>query len=294
VCNGPGPSVPVIDQIIFVTDSAFIPQINYWYVFTFAVDTLYTYVCPVLGCTDSSATNFNPSATLDDTSCLYGPVQCNGLSSITFDEYSYALVGIGTQCWFAENLRSDNYRNGDPIPGNLTSEEWGAMYAGSGQAVYGEGNSPVSSGNSNEEENLDLHGRLYNWYAINGPGLCPSGFHVPSDSEWMTLEISLGMTPQQAATAGYRGTDQGAKLKSSSPLFTYWNGDNSSGFDARPSGIRSPNGTFLWEGSMSWFWTSTVYEPFGAWMRYLTPDGSVFRGNHYERNHGASIRCLKD
>jgi hypothetical protein len=53
LCNGPGPSVPVIDEVIYATDSVYLPPVGSWYVFTYAVDTLYTYVCPVQGCMEN-------------------------------------------------------------------------------------------------------------------------------------------------------------------------------------------------------------------------------------------------
>ena len=246
VCNGPGPSVPVIDQIIYVTDSLFVPPLGTWYVFSYAVDTLYTYTCPVLGCTDPAATNFNPLAVIEDGSCTYGPAQCGGASTVTFDGHTYALVGIGTQCWFAENLRSDNYRNGDPIPGNLTDAQWTSTTSGA-QAVYGEGSTLVHQGSSDEVANLATHGRLYNWYAVNDSrGLCPSGFHVPSDGEWTILENELGGW----ALAG-------AELKAAPPV---WNGTNSTGFTALRSGLRfNSTGFFNYEARYGYWWTSTPF-----------------------------------
>ena len=283
VCNGPGPSVPVIDQIIFVTDSAFIPQINYWFVYTFAVDTLYTYVCPVLGCTDSSATNFNPSAAVDDGSCLYGPAQCGGLSTVTFDGHTYALVGIGTQCWFAENLRSDNYLNGDPIQGNLSDAQWSSTDSGA-QAEY-----------NNDSGSLATYGRLYNWYAVNDArGLCPTGFHVPSDGEWMTLEIALGMTANQANSNGWRGSDQGAQLKSSANDDFVWDGSNSSEFGGLPGGYRdSNNGSYNYHGAYGHWWTSTNIGP-NSWNRALgSGEHRILRSNDLIRS-GLSVRCVRN
>ena len=155
LCNGPGPSVPVIDEIVFMTDSVYLPPMQQWYVFSFAVDTLYTYVCPVQGCTDTNAANFNPLAVIEDGSCLYGPAQCGGQSTVIFDDHTYALVGIGTQCWFAENLRSDNYRNGDAIPGELSNSSWQNTNSGA-QAIH-----------SSNVLNSAVHGRLYNLSLIH-------------------------------------------------------------------------------------------------------------------------------
>ena len=183
VCNGPGPDIPVIDEILYATDSCIIDRLDEWYVFEYATDTLFTFVCPVSGCTDETAGNYNPEAVIEDGSCVYGPLECGGVSTVTYDGYTYDLVAIGDQCWFAENLRTEHYANGDAIPGELSDGEWSSTTAGA-QAIY-----------NNDASNLADYGRLYNWYAVDDArGLCPSGWHVPTDGEYMTLEMELGMS----------------------------------------------------------------------------------------------------
>jgi uncharacterized protein (TIGR02145 family) len=217
------------------------------------------------------------------------PGPCSGAEVILFDGYDYPTVAIGTQCWFKENLRSDNYRNGDAIPGNLSDAQWTSTTSGA-QTVYGEGSSAVIDGSSDEVANLATYGRLYNWYAVNDSrGLCPSGFHVPSDGEWMTLEMALGMTSSQANSTGWRGTDQGTQKKTSS-----WRGTNSSGFSALPGGYRrSDNGHFDSQGNGGYWWSSS---PGGtnAWARSLgSASSSVYRDYASARN-GISVRCVRD
>jgi uncharacterized protein (TIGR02145 family) len=234
----------------------------------------------VSGCTDSGASNFNPAATEADESCEYpGPVQCGGATTVTFDGHTYALVAIGTQCWFAENLRSDNYRNGDTIPGNLSDAQWTSTPAGA-QAIYG-----------NDFDNLTSYGRLYNWYAVDDSrGLCPSGFHVPSDGEWMTLEMALGMTSSQANSNGHRGTDHGAQMKT-----PWWGGTNSSGFSALPGGYRYDTGSYNTLGVGGTWWTSslTLYGTV-ATVRSLEYGWSgVVKGGN-DIGMGFSVRCVRD
>ena len=283
VCNGPGPSVPVIDEIIFVTDSIYVPPIQQWYLFSYAVDTLYTYVCPVQGCTDTNAANFNPQAVTEDGSCSYGPAQCAGASTVTFDGHTYALVGIGSQCWFKENLRSDNYRNGDPIPGDLNGSNWISTSSGA-QTVYGEGISAVYSGSSDEGANLDSYGRLYNWYAVNDVrGLCPTGWHVPSDGEWTVLENALGGS-----------SAAGTALKSSSADSPPWDGSNSSGFSALPGGGRyEENGSFYYQGEFGNWWSSSSFGSL-SWRLLLGTGSSGSSRDGGYRKVGFSVRCLKD
>ncbi len=241
----------------------------------------------VSGCTDSNAANFNPAATEDDGSCvLAGPAQCGGASTVTFDGHTYALVGIGTQCWFKENLRSDNYANGDSIPLILAGEPWGWPMPGA-QTYY-----------DLAPNSLDTHGRLYNWFAVNDArGLCPVGFHAPSDVEWMTLETALGMTALQADSIGWRGTDQGAQLKVTSNSSPPWNGLNDSEFSALPGGYRwVSNGEFSALGTEAWFWTSTGTGS-SAFYRALSTGSSAIYRNNSEYNasgNGFSVRCVKD
>lgn len=142
---------------------------------------------------------------------------CDNLASVTFDGYDYDLVAIGGQCWFAENLRTEHYTNGDLIPANLTDSEWNSTTSGA-VAVYGEGSgcdnwSPDGDA-CDPAWSLNEYGRLYNWFAVDDDrGLCPTGWHVPTDGEWMTLEMELGMSESQANSIGWRGTDQGSQMK---------------------------------------------------------------------------------
>jgi uncharacterized protein (TIGR02145 family) len=235
------------------------------------------------GCTDSNAINFNLSATEEDGTCvLPGPAQCGGASTVTFDGHTYALIVIGTQCWFKDNLRSDNYRNGDAIPGNLTNSQWTSTGFGA-QTVYGEGTSTVYHGSSDEVANLATYGRLYNWYAVNDArGLCPVGFHVPSDEEWTTLENALGGS-----------SVAGTALKSSTVDSSPWDGSNSSGFSALPGGLRYGfNGNFLL-GDNGFWWSSSPSESL-AWGRFLSSGSSIVNRYNYNARNGFSVRCVRD
>jgi uncharacterized protein (TIGR02145 family) len=253
VCNGPGPTVVVGDSL----------------------------VCPIYGCTDNLASNFSASANTDDGTCTYGPAQCGGQSTITFDGHTYNLVAIGDQCWFKENLRSDKYRNGDAIPGNLTDSQWTSTGSGA-QAVY-----------SNDPSNFEMYGRLYNWYAVDDArGLCPSGFQVPSDGDWLELEMELGMTLEQANEIGQRGTNQGAQLKASPANSPSWNGTNSSGFGGLPGGRRNYNdGAYSFLGVAGLWWRSASQEH--GWFRGLNSGDQVVR-DHDHLQYGFSVRCVRD
>jgi uncharacterized protein (TIGR02145 family) len=237
----------------------------------------------VSGCTDSTASNFNPEATEEDNSCEFPvPTQCGGQSTVTFDGYTYDLEGIGSQCWFKENLRSDNYRNGDAITGDLIDAQWGTTTGGE-QAIYG-----------NDEANLADYGRLYNHLAVSSEsGLCPTGWHVPSDEDWKILEVNLGLLEVHLNDWGWRGTDEGTQLKASPNESPSWNGSNTSGYTGLPAGTRIGFGTFYDQGFVGYWWSSSFESSYAIYRGLSTGDNNVQRG-YTGPADGLSVRCLKD
>ena len=204
---------------------------------------------------------------------------------MNYHGYDYATVQIGEQCWFAENLRNEHYANGDAIPGELSNSEWqNADDTNLGaQAIY-----------SNDESNLANYGRLYNWYALDDArGLCPSYWHVPTDGEFMTLEMELGMSESEANSQGWRGTDQGTQMKSSPGDNPSWNGTNTSGFLGLAGGHRLFNGTFDLGGYNGYFWSSYALGEFPWYHGLDSGHTEVYRTNDTPR-YGFSVRCLKD
>ena len=293
VCNGAGPDIPVIDEILYETDSVFIEVLGEWYVFEYAIDTLFTYVCPVSGCTDETASNYDPEAVIEDGSCAYGPLECGGVSTVTFDGYTYDLVAIGDQCWFVENLRTEHYANGDAIPGELSDGEWSNTTSGA-VTVYGEGTSTVYNGSEDEVSNLADYGRLYNWYAVDDArGLCPSGWHVPTDEEFMTLEMELGMSESEANGTGWRGTDQGTQMKTTFGWNYDGNGSNSSGFAGKPGGFRHYLGNFANEGRSLSMWSSVPLGDEGITRELYYDEEQVLLDLNPHRM-GLSVRCVRD
>jgi uncharacterized protein (TIGR02145 family) len=181
------------------------------------------------------------------------------------------VVSIGEQCWFAENLRSDRYRNGDPIPGNLSAAQWRTTTSGA-QAVY-----------ENKPANLAAYGRLYNGYAVKDRReLCPTGWHVPSDEEWMTMEEALGG----------KGV-AGKSMKATSSDRPSWNGSNASGFSGLPAGYRNSNGDFSSLGDNGYWWSSSPYGG-GAVNRYLSSGASYVNRSYKYPQNGFSVRCVQD
>ena len=247
----------------------------------------------IYGCTYPLFVEYDASANVDDGSCLNLTPNCG--SYVTYQGYDYATVLIGDQCWFAENLRSENYENGDAIPAGLSASEWTSTTSGA-TAVYGEGSSDCySSGNAcNEAWSLNEYGRLYNWYAVDDVrGLCPSGWHVPTDEEWMTMEMALGMSESEANSTGLRGTNQGTKMKTD---YGWWglNGTNTSGFSGLPGGYRRADfGNFSNAGSYGFWWSSS---PNGssAWGRSLDWNSEAVYRADFNPHFGLSVRCVWD
>ena len=154
----------------------------------------------VLGCIDPDACNYDELANTDDGSCEYEscvPAIHPCGDPVSYQGYEYATVQIGDQCWFAENLRNRYYQNGDSIPSGLSDSDWGNTLSGA-VTVFGAGASDCTAyspgGNGCDESwSLNEYGRLYNWHAVEDiRGLCPSGWHVPTDGEWTVLTDELG------------------------------------------------------------------------------------------------------
>ena len=215
---------------------------------------------------------------------------------ISYQGYDYATVLIGEQCWFAENLRNLNYQNGDTIPSNLSNSHWESASSGA-STVYGEQafcyhNSPTIDA-CDPEQSLSEYGRLYNWFAVDDPrGLCPSGWHVPTDAEWITMEIALGMSESEANETSFRGTNQGTQMKTDYG-WEAGNGTNSTGFSGLPGGNRNVGGDQYDGGDSAYWWSSSPKNGSSSWYRKLVSYPTVSR-NWGNQRMGFSVRCLSD
>ena len=202
---------------------------------------------------------------------------------VNYHGYDYATVQIGEQCWFAENLRTEFYQSGDPIPGNLSNSEWSNTHETSlgAQAIY-----------NNDPLYLESFGRLYNGHAVlDDRNLCPNGWHVGSDEDWEILE-------QFVSDAGYTN-QEGLALKSTST----WNanggqsgnGIDAFGFAAVANGSRSwTYGTYNFAGIYGQHWTSTPIDATQGYRRSFRYDDDIFLTYPGSLNTGASVRCLAD
>ena len=239
-----------------------------------------------------SDSNFDGCVQLNDLLDLLGSYglgcaewQCG--DPMAYSGYDYSTISFEGGCWFAENLRTLSYSNGDDIPSNLTDSQWN--YADYGATtVYGE-----DDGCNNDSPDIDScdplvaleeYGRLYNWYAVNdNRGLCPAGWHVPSEGEWYNLVSEFG----GSSVAGER-------LKSSYGWNYEGQGTNESGFNGMPGGKRQDgSGYFSSAGDRGTWWTSTPYSSLARYSELKFNSNGV-TNSYADRETGYSVRCVQD
>lgn len=219
-----------------------------------------------------------------------------------YDGNSYRTKKLGEQWWMVNNLKTTHYADGTEIPLVESVTVWEALGLEDKAYCY------YDNGKNNEKR---IYGALYTWAAVmNGnpssdqnpsrlQGVCPEGWHIPSDSEWKELEMFLGMTEAAIDSVGLRGGNQGSKLASSESFWLNGYLDSnpdfgSSGFNAQPGGGRRYNGTFGHKGDNANFWTSTAYSNTRAWGRHIYSSYSSVHRYYNVKSNGFSVRCVKD
>jgi uncharacterized protein (TIGR02145 family) len=187
-------------------------------------------------------------------------------------------------------LKVSKYRNGDNIPTGLSDTAWENTTAGA-YAIYA--NDPVNNG---------LYGKLYNDYAVmDSRGLCPTGWHVPTDGEWNVMVKYLDPNADTACNGCWQSGIVGGALKSTAiqPTPGGWNSPNagatnSSGFSAGPGGLRSVDGLFIALGDDGCWWSSSLYGTYAWSRRLVTYYGNGVDRTFNNRSNGFSVRCLRD
>ena len=211
---------------------------------------------------------------------------CPGIPTITYEEQTYHTVLIGNQCWMKENLNI-----GTMIPGDQDMIDNGIVE----KYCY-----------NDETDNCTKYGGLYQWDEMmqyitqqGVQGICPPGWHIPTDEEWKLLEGAVDSQygigdSEWELSYNYRGFDAGTNLKTTSGWYLNGNGTDLYGFSGLSGGGRDYNGNFYGVGGNSSWWTSTEDDASDAWGRYLNYDYlGVNRGNT-SKGSGFSVRCLKD
>jgi uncharacterized protein (TIGR02145 family) len=221
----------------------------------------------------------------------------------------YPVVKIGNQIWMAKNLRTRTFNDGTPIP-FLNNEDWAAVdYTENPAPSYGLYPHTQIEGLNSDEEVMDAYGILYNYFAATDSlGICPSGWHVPSNEEIDTLlsYISGGEAfgGKQLKSCRQVSTPQGGDcVTSDHPRWNFFSssffGTDDYGFGALPAGYRTSGGNYTFVGAMTGFNTSTIglaVPPYGWVMPALRMDQAndvVFR-EMWQPLLGWSVRCVKD
>ncbi|MCQ2271288.1 MAG: hypothetical protein MJZ72_00640 [Bacteroidales bacterium] len=211
------------------------------------------------------------------------------------DNNKYNVVQIGDQCWMAQNLRTTKYADGTSISlGSTTSTETAYHYYPTGSS-----------------SNVSKYGYLYNWKAVMGnstssetnpsgvQGICPKGWHVPSDTEWTQLtnyvssqseyvceSINTYNAKALASTTGWNSSSNTC-VPGNNP-----SDNNATGFSAVPAGYYSGGyGSF---GDDAHFWSATQYYNSYAYSRYVDYNYADVHKYNYEEYYGFSVRCLRD
>jgi uncharacterized protein (TIGR02145 family) len=238
------------------------------------------YSCNSEGC---YAENNAQYLTLEDCLSVCDEVDPNPVSCGVFfhEGYNYSTVLIGEQCWFSENCR---YLP-EVSPSSVDSDTDPYYY------VHGYEGTDVEEAKATA--NYETYGVLYNWRAVLTDEICPSGWHVPSDEEWQTMLMSLGMSEAEVSSGELIiGTDEGYQMKSTSGWNDGGNGSNSSGFNGLPGGSREFVGFFHLENEGKW-WSSSESNSLSWYYRLWAPSDRVARFLT-NRNYGFSARCVRD
>ena len=223
-----------------------------------------------------------------------------------WDGNQYYTIQIGDQCWMQENLKVTHYADGTPLIKGTSETNTRIDTSTRYYFVY-----------NDDTSYIDTYGLLYVWKAaVNGfsteedlnpsgiQGVCPDGWHLPSDSEWKELEMYLGMSEMEADDRDWRGTIEGAMLKEDGPFhwaFPNRGTSNESGFTALPGGNRSMIGEYEFLGEKGSFWSSTnhiavnnTHNPAYRLLHYDETRIWRYQGFHDYLSYARSVRCIKD
>jgi uncharacterized protein (TIGR02145 family) len=187
----------------------------------------------------------------------------------------YRTVTIGTQVWMVENLKVTRYRDGREIPNIMDDTVWSTLTNG------------AYCWCNNDSTNKDIYGALYNFRAvIDSCGLCPEGWRVPTDSEWLELVAYLG----GESVAGGKMKEDGIDHWSSPNI----GATNESGFSGLPGGGRGQITGSGEIGEYATWWSSTPYDSLYAWHWGLSRGNARVRFNPGHKASGFSVRCIRD
>jgi len=210
---------------------------------------------------------------------------CPGTPIVEYEGQAYNTIQIFSQCWLKENLNV-----GEMINGPFEQSDNGIIEK---YCYY------------NQPDSCTKYGGLYQWnemmqYTIQpgAQGICPPGWHVPTDEEWKVLEGAVDSQHRVGdyiwEYTGWRGTDAGTNLKSTSDWYGNGNGIDLFGFSGMPGGFRHNNGDFANVGDFGYWLTSTEYSIITAWAHDIYYTRSDVYRSYQRKDYGHSVRCIMD
>ncbi len=211
-------------------------------------------------------------------------IPCPDQPAVVYEGKTYETIQIYGQCWLNENLDIGTMINGQE---DQTDNDILEKYC------YGN-----DSSNCNDFGGMYQWGEMMNYINTEGSqGICPDGWHIPTDDEWRILEGSVDslytITDTIWNQEEYRGYDAGKRLKATSGWDMNGNGTNMFGFDALAAGTRSNFGDFILQGRNAPFWSSSRRTYTQVWYRVLTTSNLVYRFS-FDKDSGFAVRCIKD
>jgi uncharacterized protein (TIGR02145 family) len=190
------------------------------------------------------------------------------------DHNFYYSVTIGTQTWMQENLKTTHYKDATAIPAVTDNTAWKNLTT-PGYCWY----------NNDEPAYKTVYGALYNWHTVKTGKLCPAGWHIPTNPEWITLTNYLGGESLAGNKLKEAGSEHWGDLN---------NGTNETGFTALPGGSRKDDGSFADYGSAGFWWSASTVLPTSSYYAVLyNNSGSLVRAGN-SNVYGYSVRCIKD
>jgi uncharacterized protein (TIGR02145 family) len=199
-------------------------------------------------------------------------------TAMDYDNNVYETTKIGNQQWMAKNLKTTHFLNGD-----LISTTTPATFD-----ISGESSPKYQWAYGGDDANTSAYGRLYTFYTITDTRkVCPAGWHIPTDTDWTTLESALG---------GFTIAGSSLKETGNSHWVSPYNLDatNMACFKALPGGYRNEIGGFSFTGNYGFWWSSTEGDISYAWVRSLSVQSSQITRSSFYKKSGLSVRCIKD
>ena len=220
----------------------------------------------------------------------FSVVNSSNCVSPTYQGYTYEVVQIGDQCWFAENLKATSFNNGDLIPLLETNGQW------NGNTI------PIRRRPGNSDANFDLYGYHYSgWTMTDARNVCPVGWHIPTKNDWMILMVEAGAPAEDTLNLSHLQTIGAQELTGQKLRGTSAGGTDDFGFNALMGGRSHGAGQGTKDLHVKGTWFFDMQDPNSS----NVGGGEYFRiemttsTNHVQiarnrRKYGTTLRCMLD